>query len=431
MKTPNSNACSEYESLSRRGFLARTASLAALSAAPAWLPKVAYAQQFSSKRDVLISVYLRGGIDGLTLCSPYFEDRYYALRPNINVPRPDSGAARKGIALDDRFAIPPALSGLKDPYDAGWLLFVHAVGSPNWSRSHFDAQQWMEVGVRADASIQTGWLGRHLASVPSQDRRAILRGISMTYGMRQTLLGAPRVLPIPDPDNFGFAGWWENEGELSSIIAAAYERTTGSVKAAASSTRMTIDLLERIDFAGYQPAGGAVYPEAAFGASLRATAALMKAEVGVEAIHIDLDGWDTHSNQEPIDGYMNGLMQTLGDSMGAFWKDMFASNRGNWTMMVVSEFGRTATENMSKGTDHGFGNAMMVMGGAVNGKQVMTRWPGLQPEQLYEGVDLAATIDHRDILSEILVYRGENKKIASVFPGYKPVFRGAIRPYRR
>jgi uncharacterized protein (DUF1501 family) len=410
--------------------LIKSAAVAAAASGPSWLPKVALAGTEKAKRDVIVSVYLRGGIDGLTMCIPYFEPNYYNLRPNIAVPRPDSSSPNKVIPLDNRFGLPPGLSALLEPYQAGWLMFAHAVGAPNWSRSHFDAQRWMEVGSRDQQTMTSGWLARHLMTVGPMKANAILRGLSMTYGMRQTMNGAPKALPIPDPSNFGYAGWWYYESEIAGYIKRGYDRVDGELFAAANDTRQTIDLLKTIDFNGYSPAGGATYPDTEFGKSLKASAALMKADVGVEAIHVDLDGWDTHSDMGPVDGYMNEHMQNLGNSLRAFWKDLSSSNRANWTMLVMSEFGRNVRENSSRGNDHGYANAMMVMGGAVNGGKVMTNWPGLHEDQLFEGADLAATIDHRDIVAEVLKVRAGNTQLNKVFPGYNPKLRGVVRPFR-
>lgn len=423
-----SYACSEYEQLSRRGFLLRSAAVAAAASGPVWLPKIAFAQGAKARRDVLVSIYLRGGADGLTLCVPYADDHYYTARPTIAVPRPDSTSANKAIALNDRFGLPPGMNAMLEPYQAGHLLFVHAVGMPNWSRSHFDAQHWMELGTRDYPSLTTGWLARHLQSVGPMRGNAILRGVSMTYGMRQTLSGAPLTLPVPEPENFGYSGWWWYEQELVSKIHGAYARMEDPVRAAAAGTQETIALLDAIDFAGYVPGGSVVYPDNAFGKSMKAAAALIRADIGIEAIHVDLDGWDTHSEQGSADGFMNQLMVQLSGGLHSFWKDLTSVGRSNWTLAAISEFGRNVRQNASAGTDHGFGNAMMLLGPSVIGGRILTNWPGLHPDQLFEGADLAATIDIRDVLAEVLELRVENKALDRVFPGYRPKFRGVVRP---
>src|SRR5688572_25686207 len=196
-------ACNEYNELSRRQFIAGAAAVAGMGVFepifPAWLPKVVLAESAQSERDIIVSVFLRGGSDGLSLCVPFFDANYYAGRPTIAIPRPDSTAANRGVALDNQFAFPQALNGLMPAYRAGQLLVVHATGSIDPSRSHFDAQRYMEVGKPADKLIATGWLGRHLAAVQPMRTNAGLRGIGISSGLQKTLVGAPKTIPIPNP----------------------------------------------------------------------------------------------------------------------------------------------------------------------------------------------------------------------------------------
>src|SRR5687768_15857079 len=200
--------CREYNELSRRQFLTDSTgvSSAALLASmyPSWLPKVVLAEAYDSSRDVIISVFLRGGADGLSLCVPFGDANYYTGRPTIAIPRPDSTAtATRGIALDNFFALPRAMQALYPSYEAGNLLVVHATGSVDPSRSHFDAQKFIEVGKPRDPGIVTGWLGRHLASVPPMRTDAPLRALGFASGLQKTLVGAPKTLPISDPTTFG------------------------------------------------------------------------------------------------------------------------------------------------------------------------------------------------------------------------------------
>ncbi|MFZ4507869.1 MAG: DUF1501 domain-containing protein [Fimbriimonas sp.] len=426
MQNNDNHACREFSELSRRRFLFGSVGAMAAVAGASWLPKVAMAQGGGASRDVLIHIFLRGGIDGLSLAVPFGDPAYYRHRPTQAVPRPDSSSANRALNLDGFFGFPKAFAALLEPYNAKQLAVVHAVGSDNWTRSHFDAMRLVEVGLSQEPTNPTGWLGRHLATSQPILPNAKLRAASLTYGLRQTLIGGPKTLPIPDLDTFGYAGWWSNQTELANWIQASYARGIEPTKSAASDTQATIDLLDRIDFANYKPAGGAVYPEHWFAKSLKSTAALIKSDVGVEAIHLDLDGFDTHSEQGTTDGYLNELLTVLGDSLGAFWKDMNGSNRKNWTSVVLSEFGRTARENSSKGTDHGTANAMLVMGPNVRGKQVVSQWPGLDESQLFQGVDLTPTIDFRDVLAEIVQKRLGNQNLSTVFPAYTPTFRNIV-----
>ncbi len=425
MSEPQDRGCREYNELSRRQFLTGMTAAAALAATmPAWVPQVAMAQEPSATRDILVSIYLRGGADGLSLCVPYAEPNYYALRPNIAIPPPDSNDPNHAIDLNGFFGFPQGMAGLLQAYQMGHLLMVHATGSADPSRSHFDAQHFMEVGKPEDPSLQTGWLARHLLSIPPLVNGSILRGIDIDPGLQQTLMGAPLTLPIPDPGSFNLTG---NPGTLASRsawIQQVYNHTPKLMKLAAQNTQNTIQLLQQINFAGYQPSGGAMYPNTTFGMALKSAAALIKAQVGVEAIHVDIGGWDTHVNEGPANGYLAGNMSNFAQTLGAFHTDMFYNTTPNLTLVGVSEFGRNVAENYSQGTDHGHGNVMFVMGGHIAGGQVLTNWPGLQDGELYQGQDLQVTIDYRDILAEIVAKRLMNNNLSYVFPDYTPTFRG-------
>lgn len=416
--------CPEYMELSRRQFLAGTGATAAALSLPAWLPKVSFAQHFSSTRDVMISIFLRGASDGLTICVPHGDPNYYTARPGLAVLPPDSGDPDRAIDLDGFFGFPQPLGVLMDAYNDGTLLIVHASGSQDASRSHFDAQRFMEVGKPRDPTLGSGWLGRHIASVPPKDPNALVRGIGVGYGLQMTLQGGPKTLPVPDMDNYGLRGNPGTQQERQAWIEAAYADAQQDLADAADNALATIGLLEQIDFANYQPAGGAVYPNSPFGYSMKSTAALIKADVGVEAVHLDKGGWDTHNNQGVFEGQMYTLMTDLAQSMAAFHTDMFTEDRTDWTMVAMSEFGRVVAENGSEGTDHGHGNAMLVLGGSIDGGRVLTQWPGLAPEQRYQGRDLQVTIDYRDILAEIVQNRLENPNLDIVFPDYTPTFKG-------
>ena len=426
MTKPTRNGCQEYNNLNRRAFLKGSAvSLSALMAAPAWMPRVAFAGAENSDRDVIISIYLRGGADGLTLCTPYFEDRYYALRPTISVPRPDSGDPNAGTALDDFFMLPPAMTGLLPAFDALDLCVVHACGSQDDTRSHFDAQYFMETGEPGNNGLDTGWLGRHILNSAPMDAQAVLRAASISNAIPDMLLGSPQTLPIPNPADFSLSLGGGNPEQRLLTLEALYANAAEPLKTSAENTQAVFDLLDSIDFENYVPAGGAVYPENdSLSRGLKATAALIKAEAGVEAIAMDAGSWDTHINQGSITGFMANNMQSLANSLGAFHADVIASGDYNVTVVVMSEFGRVAWQNGSGGTDHGHGGCMFVLGNNINGGQVITQWPGLEEEDLYEGQDLDVTIDYRDVLAEIVQNRLGNNNLATVFPNYAPTFQG-------
>ena len=423
----NSCACDEYRALSRREFVARTTATTVALSVPAWLPRVTYAQTENLDRDVLVSIFLRGGADGLTLVPPFGDPSYYSLRPTIAIPRPDSGSTTPALNLDGFFGLPTAMAGLLPAYQSGQLLIVHAVGSTDPSRSHFDAQFFMEIGKPGDRNIVTGWLGRHLASKPPMRVDAALRGIGFAFGLPQTLVGGPDTLPIPDPSNFGLAGNSSTRAARLAWLGNSYLIERDPLRTAALNTQRTITTLSTLNIGGYVPAGGAVYPNNSFSNALRSTAALIRSDMGIEAVQIDIGGWDTHSAQGPLNGGMAVTMQQLAQGLGAFHLDMNAANRmSRLTVVVMSEFGRVARENASQGTDHGHGNVMFVMGGAVQGGRVMRNWPGLAPGQLYENQDLHVTIDYRNILAEIVQRRLANPNLSVVFPGFTPFMHGVF-----
>ena len=425
--------CDEYTRLTRRQFmLGASAAAAAAVTFPAWLPRVVLAQSASSTRDVIVSVFLRGGADGLSLCTPFFEgNNYYGVRPTIGIPAPDSTRAGKLTALDDRFGFGPAMAGLLPAYRAGQLLVTHATGVTVANRSHFDMQRFIEVGKANDPNLITGWLGRHLASVPPLRTTAPLRALGLSSGLAQTLYGAPRALPIADPTNFGIVGSATSRDARAEWLQGDYSLTIDPLRSAALDVSNTLKLLRTVDFANYRPANAAAYPNSGFGRSLRSTAALIKADVGIEAVQVDIGGWDTHQSQDPVNatGSMYRTMQDFSNAIGAFWADVLQGD-GTYrvTLVAISEFGRNVRENGSAGTDHGRAGAMFVLGSAIAGGRVLTvNWPGLAREQLESGQDLRVTLDHRDILAEIVAKRLGNPNGATVFPDYTPTFRGVVR----
>jgi len=422
--------CPEYQRLSRRGFLALGGGAAAAAViAPAWLPRVAVARDHrGGTRDVMVSVFLRGASDGLTVCVPHGDAAYYAARPTLAIAPPQIGNPNAAIELDGFFGLAPSLAALVPSFNDDKLLIVHACGSTDPSRSHFDAQRFMEVGLANEPQLGTGWLGRHLAGVPPMVPGAGLRGVGISTGLQRTLVGAPSTLPIPDLDAFGLAGAAGTIPARTDALGDMFGLVSDPLRAAGLNTIATIALLNTINFSGYVPGGGAVYPGGGVGTAFRSVAALIKAQVGVEAIAIDISGWDTHNNQGVLGaGTMAGLMATLAQALAAFYADMNSGMNPGYIVAVMSEFGRQLNENGSAGTDHGHGNCMLVMGPCVAGGRVLAEWPGLAPEQLFEGRDLQVTIDYRDILGEIVQQRLGNPDLASVFPEY-PTFtpRGVV-----
>jgi uncharacterized protein (DUF1501 family) len=428
--------CQEYNELSRRQFLTNAAAgVSAAAVFPAWLPKIVMSKAYASNRDIIVSVFMRGGADGLSLCVPFADANYYTSRSTIAIPKPDSTAATKGVNLDGFFMFPQAMAGgtaagtggLMPAYQATDLVVVHATGQLNNSRSHFDAQRYMEVGKPVDPALVTGWLGRHLASIPPLNPTAPLRGLGIANGLQKTLVGAPKTLPIADPTNYTVGGAAATQPQRLAFMQADYTAAEEPLHSSALDATNTVNLLKTVNFTGYKPANNVVYPTSSFGRALRSVAVLIKGDVGIEAAQVDIGGWDTHSGQDPIAGSMFRTMQDFSNSLAAFYADVIATGY-SVTVVAVSEFGRNVRENGSQGTDHGRGTVMFAMGKGIAGGRVITKnWPGLAREQLESGQDLKVTVDYRDILAEIVQKRLGNPNLGFVFPSWTPTMLNVTR----
>jgi uncharacterized protein (DUF1501 family) len=447
-------ACPEYYELSRRRFMQMTAGSAAALAAASWLPRISLAQSHrSGGRDVMVTIFLRGAADCLTMVAPYNDANYQNARPTLRVAAPDdpvAAANQKGIAINNAvtpggtaFCLAPALAPLAPIYNTDQkLLIVHATGSTNSTRSHFDGQRYMETGKPGDNALFSGWLGRHLMSVsPPMDSNGLLRAIGIADGLQRALVSGPLTLPIPNPASYTLSGTSSSVTTRKTALMDMYGLTVDPVKGAAQTAIDTINLLGSIGFGSYVPAGGAVYPSTgvgtSFGNALKSTAALIRAGIGLEAVAIDLGGWDNHTGQRPFQGTnttntMYGYMEALANGLAAFYKDLTsAPGAPNFIVTVMSEFGRRLAQagtlgSGDEGTDHGHGTAMFVMGPAVAGGRVLTNWPGLGPGQLFQNLDLNVTIDYRHILAEIVANRLGNTNLSTVFPGFTPQFQGVL-----
>ena len=432
---PTDDGCQEYQQLARRDFLTLAGGVGVSALLPTWLPKVVMAQSSNGSRDIIVSVFLSGGTDGMSMVVPFGDPDYYTGRPNIAIARPDAaGTGPKVVALDNFFGFSPGMAPLMPAYTNGDLLVAHATGSVSTSRSHFDQQRYMELGKPNDPRITGGWLGRHLATSAPTRSNAPLRGLGFTAGMPQTLSGGPKTLPIPNPASFSIGGSATTATVRAQWLAANHGSTVNPVADNALDATNTIALLQQINFTGYAPVNGAVYPTSGLGQALRSTAALIKADVGVEAVHAFSGGWDTHATQGPIatldGGFMHTRMLDLANALAAFHADLIQGTTSyGVTVVVISEFGRNARENGNRGTDHGRGNVAFAMGKKINGGRVLTNgWPGLARENHEAGQDLRVTLDHRDILAEIVQNRLGNRNLSVVFPDYTPRFFNVTKP---
>lgn len=416
---------SENVDLSRRGLFSGSAlAAAAVITAPVLLSRRASALPAATGRDVLVHVYLRGGADGLSIVPPYGDPEYYARRPTLSIPQPGQLNGAIPLPGTSLFGLAPAAAPLLEPFTDGKLLIAHATGLNDPSRSHFDAQRYMELGTTSAyaANQRTGWIGRHLqTSAPLSN--GLLRGLALQDGLPLALTGGPATLPVKDPDGFVIPGSSSTALARRTRIANMYAGDPAPLGPAADASFATIDLLDAIDFVGYAPSNGAVYPNSTFGKQLKTTAALIKAGIGLEVVSIDYGSWDLHNQLGPITGTMATKVGDLTASIAAFYRDLKGGFLRKTTLVVMSEFGRRAYENASGGTDHGHGNCMFVLGGGIAGGQVLANWPGLGTAQLNQG-DLQITIDLRDILAEIVLDRLHNTNVSTVFPNYTPTIRG-------
>ena len=393
--------------LTRRDFL-RTSGIAlgAAGSAPAWLLRAAaQGAQGKSGRKILVAIFQRGAADGLNIVVPFFEPRYYQLRPSIAIAPP--GKPNGGLDLDGRFALHPVLQPLKAMWDSRQLAIVHSAGSHDPSRSHFDAQEFMECGTPG-IKREDGWLNRALAPVAPDS--SPVRAIASGTHLPKTLQGSRGAIAVDSLPRFQVA-----DKASAELLEHLYSSSLDAqLKAQGQATFDAVRLIDSIRTRPYTPAAGAQYV-GEFGQRMQQIARLIKADVGVEVAFADIGGWDNHSNEN---GQLTTNLRQFGSSLAAFTQDL-GDRMEDVVLVTMSEFGRTAAENGNAGTDHGHGNVMMVLGGGVRGGRLYGEWPGLEPEQLFERRDLAVTTDFRDVLGE-LVSGHLGQKVGQVFPGYTP-----------
>lgn len=429
----NDSGCNEYVNLERRrvfealgrgfhaaragtGAIRRAMPAATAAAASVAAPRVALAAAGAPTQDIIVYVMLRGGMDGLTLCAPYGDPDYQAQRGALAIPPP--GALNGAVDLDGFFGLAPAAASLLPAYQSGDLALIHTAGSTDPTRSHFDAMRFIEGGVpNQNASlILDGWLGRHMNAVPARDPLAGMRGASLDWVAPLTLAGAPKTLSISNFTEFELEGYGSSRQARKQVLRDMYQTQAAPVGPAALATLDVVDVLSAIDFENYAPSGGAQYPDTEFGNRFKNAAALIKADIGVETLEIDRGGWDHHEAMGPINGQLASMLEELSQTLGAFRSDL-GSLMGSVTVVALSEFGRRVDANGSAGTDHGRGGCMLVMGGNVNGGQVVRDWVGLDPQNL-DDLALPVRIDYRDILIEILEDRLGNPNALGLFPNH-------------
>jgi uncharacterized protein (DUF1501 family) len=408
----------------RRGFLKNGAlALVGTAAIPSFLTRAVMAQATaaSASRKKLVVIFQRGAADGLNIVIPHAEPSYFQMRPTIAVPQ------QQILDLDGFFGLHPAMASLKPLWDAKHLAIVHAAGSPDMTRSHFDAQDYMESGTPGIKATEDGWLNRALQA-EDERRRATetpFRAVALTAEMPRTLEGRIRALALNNVRDFhvGGARTPANASFANSFEGLYDESSDSALRGAGREVFEAAKMLQATDPARYTPAAGAEYPKGGFGESMKQIAQLLKADLGVEAAFADIGGWDHHQNEGSVDGQLAGRLREFSESLSAFWMDM-GTQAEDLVVVTMSEFGRTARENGTRGTDHGHANVMFVMGGPVRGGRVYGRWPGLAAEQLNEGRDLAVTTDFRQVLAEVAFKQIGARDLNLTFPG------AAIEPRR-
>ena len=396
-------------SITRRVFLRNGAlTLVGTSALPVFLTRAAMAAPTGGKNKRLVVIFQRGAADGLNIVVPHGESAYYSMRPSINIPR------NAVLDLDGLFGLHPSMSALQPLWDQRHLAIVHAAGSPDNTRSHFDAQDYMESGTPGRKATQDGWMNRALPRAAG--KVSPVRAVSLGPVLPRSMRGPVPAIAMQTIDSFQVRDA-EAAMQFEKMYTAARDPM---IQAAGRETFEAVALLQSVQRQQYTPASGAAYPRGRFGQSLQQIAQLIKSNVGVEMAFADIGGWDHHVNEigpRPSEGQLANLLREYGQALSAFWTDM-GDRMNDVVVVTMSEFGRTAKENGNRGTDHGHANSMFVMGGAVHGGKVYGQWPGLEKEQLYEGRDLALTTDFRRVLGEAVAVHLANPQLSTVFPAF-------------
>lgn len=374
--------------------------------------------------EILVLVFLRGGMDGLSLVAPFDDPNYRQARGNLSIPETGTNKAillpPQNPTFTSSLGLHSMASPLKELYDARDLAFIHACGLDDDTRSHFDAMDYIERGTPGNKTTGSGWLTRHLQTIDGA--AGLIPALSANVSTPTSLLSSTEAVAMTSPQNFGLRSPWRyNNDNNDSMFAALKTLYPGSganlLDIAGRRTIETIEAIQTANVDSYAPAPGVTYPDSSFGSSLKTVAQTIKLDLGVRVATVDLGGWDTHENQgSDGGGYFASQIDELSRGLHALYEDL-AAYQDRLTVVVMSEFGRRLGANDSNGTDHGHGNVMLVIGGNVNGGKVYGNWPGIEPENLDQRQDLKITTDYRIILGEIVTRRLGNTKLGQVFPG--------------
>jgi uncharacterized protein (DUF1501 family) len=399
--------------LSRRIFLKNGGlALVSLGFAPGFVARTAAAD--GERLKVLITIFQRGAVDGLNMVVPFGERAYYAARPSIAIAQPGAGRSDAAIDLDGFFGLHPRMAALMPFWNQGSLAIVHACGSPDHTRSHFDAQDYMESGTPGVKRTEDGWLNRYL-KVRSREQASPFRAVAMTPNLPRTLQGTSPALAMTQIQQFGLRAGDAVHSSFEEQYAAAADRIlTRTGQEAFQAMR----LLKAADPQRYRPENGAEYPRSAYGQALKQIAQLVKADVGLEVAFAESGQWDHHVNEGGAAGQLAARLDDFSLGIAALALDL-GSRMQDVVLLTMSEFGRAVSENGNRGTDHGHGNAMLVLGGGVRGGKVHGKWPGLSVEERFERRDLAVTTDFRDVFGEVVVRHLGVRDARPIFPGYE------------
>ena len=409
--------------MDRRFFLKQSgiglASFGLMAAAPEFLHQFASAQTKNGygRKKVLVTIFQRGAVDGLNMIVPHGDPEYYNIRRTIAVPKPNQ--VNGAIDIDGYFGFNPAMKPLEALWKSKQLAVIDAVGSPDNTRSHFDAQDYMESGTPGIKSTRDGWLNRVLQSTASKDESPF-RAVSMTQSMPRALYGKAPSVAMTNLSDFSIkAGLYT--ADLKGGFEGVYQQNAkDSLGEMGKETFEAVNFLKTANPGQYRPENGAEYPNTDFGRSLQQIAQLIKAGVGLEVAFTDTGNdirWDTHTNEGGAQGQLANFLRTFSQAIAAFAIDL-GKRMDDVVLMTMSEFGRTARENGGRGTDHGHGNAMIVVGNSVKGGKVYGDWKGLKNDQLNEGRDLAVTTDFRDVFAEAAQKHLGSKDLNKLFPSY-------------
>ncbi len=392
------------------------------AAVPSFLTRAAWGAVNPGSNKRLVVIFQRGAADGLNIVIPHAEPSYFTMRPSIAIPR------NQVIDLNGFFGLHPAMTSFKPLWDQGHLAIVHAAGSPDTTRSHFDAQDYMESGTPGVKSTLDGWLNRTLQGTPANPTAGLagdpatsaspFRGVALGTSLPRILSGKAAAVAVSNVNGFSIANGNPAAAPLGNTFEAMYAQSVDSVlHGTGNETFEAVKMLKSADPQHYTPAAGADYPKGRFGDALKQTAQLIKANLGVQIAFTDIGGWDHHVNEGAAEGQLANVLRDFSQSIAAFWTDL--GPLGEETVIAtMSEFGRTARENGNRGTDHGHANVMFLLGGPVKGGRVYGQWPGLDPAQLNEGRDLALTTDFRRVLGEAVSKHLGNSQLNTVFPGF-------------